>query len=182
MPDWIAQLSAFGVFLGIGAIGFLFLLISFVFGGIFEGIGDHDHDFDHGDHGGPSFFSPRVLSVFATAFGGFGAIATHVGLGVLPASGVGFFSGMGFAWVAFLFLKFLYGQQSSSDLRSTDVIGQTARVIIAIPAGGVGQVRCRVGEELLDRIARSTDGGAIPENTVVRIEEVLGETVIVARP
>jgi hypothetical protein len=53
--------------------------------------------------------------------------------------------------------------------------------VVAIPAGGVGQVRCRVGEELVDKIAQSADGAAIPENVPVRIAEVLGETVVVRR-
>jgi len=52
---------------------------------------------------------------------------------------------------------------------------------VTIPAGGVGQVRCRIGEELIDKIARTRQGESIPENTSVRVEEVLGETVIVAR-
>ena len=42
-------------------------------------------------------------------------------------------------------------------------------------------MRCRVGEELIDKIARTRDGTLIPENAAVRIEEVLGETVIVTR-
>jgi hypothetical protein len=54
-------------------------------------------------------------------------------------------------------------------------------VIVAIPAGGLGQVRCRIGDELVDRIARSRSGEAIAENSPVRVEEVLGETVVVSR-
>jgi hypothetical protein len=53
--------------------------------------------------------------------------------------------------------------------------------VIGIPAAGVGQVRCTLGEQLVDKIARSDNEQPIPENAVVRIEEVLGETVIVAR-
>jgi membrane protein implicated in regulation of membrane protease activity len=182
MPEWLTQYSAFGVFLAISAIGFLFLLISLVFGGLFEGLGDHDGDFGHDlGHGGPGFFSTRVISVFVTAFGGTGAVATHYGASVLTASGIGFASGFVFAYLIYLFARFLWGQQASSETRSMDVVGQTARVTVSIPAGGVGQVRCRVGEELMDRIARSRDGAAIPENTVVRIEEVLDEVVVVSK-
>ena len=46
----------------------------------------------------------------------------------------------------------------------------------------MGQVRCKVGDELIDKVAQSRDGAAIPENTPVHIEEVLGETVIVRKP
>jgi biotin carboxylase len=52
---------------------------------------------------------------------------------------------------------------------------------VAIPAGGIGQVRCRVGEELVDRIARARDTATIAENDAVVIEEVVGETIIVKK-
>jgi membrane protein implicated in regulation of membrane protease activity len=183
MLEWFRQISSFAVFLSIAGIGFLFLLVSLLFGEIFEHF-EHDADFgggDVGDHGGPGFFSARVMGVFITAFGGFGAVATHYGLTPLPASGVGFASGAVFAALIYGFARFLYSQQATTEVRTVDMIGQTARVVVGIPAGGVGQVRCRIGEELIDKIARSRDGGAIPENAVVRIEEMLGETVIVHR-
>lgn len=178
MTALFSQISAFTVFLGIAATGFIFLLISLIFGEIFEHFdhGGFEHDFGHG---GPSFFSVRVLSVFVTAFGGFGAVGSHYGLTPLAASGVGFASGMGFAWLIYAFARFLHNQQASTEMKSTDVIGKTARVIVRIPAGGVGQVRCRIGEELIDKVARSRNGEAIAENEVVHVEETLGEVVIV---
>lgn len=173
------QVNAFSVFLAIAAVGFLFLLISLFFGGIF----DHfevglDHDVDHG---GPGFFSTRVISVFVTAFGAFGAIATHYNLDPLPASGIGFAGGLILATPIVVFARFLYSQQATSESRSADLVGQIARVTVAIPAGGIGQIRCRVGEELIDKVARTRQGEPIPENVSVRVEEVLGETVIVTR-
>lgn len=173
----LPPLSPFSVFLAIAAVGFLFLLISVVFGELFDHIGV-DHDLESG---GPGFFSGRVMSVFVTTFGGFGAIATYYGLSPVPASMVGFASGLVFASVIYAFARFLYGQQASSQVDAADLVGQTARVVIAIPAGGVGQIRCRVGEELVDKIAQSRDGAAIPENVSVRIDEILGETVIVKK-
>jgi hypothetical protein len=44
----------------------------------------------------------------------------------------------------------------------------------------VGQVRCLVGESIVDKIARSKDGNAIALNSVVKIEEIVGESVIVS--
>ena len=173
----LTPLSPFSVFLAIAAVGFLFLLISLVFGEMFDHFGvDHDVDM-----GGPGFFSGRIMSVFITGFGGFGAIGIHYGLSPMAASAVGFASGLVFSSVIYAFARFLYGQQASSDVRSGDLVGQSARVVVAIPAGGVGQIRCRVGEELVDKIAQSFDGTAIPENASVRIDEILGETVIVKK-
>lgn len=177
MPGWFAQVSAFTIFLTIAAIGFLFLLFSLLFGDL-----GHDLHFDHGlEHGGVSFFSTRIISVFITAFGGFGAVATHYGLSTFAASGVGLVSGAFFASLIYAFARFLYGQQASSDIRAGDLLGQTARVVVAIPAGGVGQVRCHVGEQLVDKIARSDDGQAVSEHATVRVENILGETVVVRR-
>ena len=173
------QPGVFAVFLVIAAAGFLFLALSLAFGGIFDHFdGGLDHDLEHG---GPGFFSTRVISVFITAFGGFGAIATHYGFGTLPASLVGALSGVVLATPIYYFARFLYGQQASSDSRAQDLVGQVGRVVIALPVGGVGQVRCKIGEELVDKIARSSDTTPIAENTPVVIEEVVGETVVVRR-
>ena len=177
MPGWLAQVSAFSVFLGIAAIGFLFLLVSLIFGEVFE---HFDSSFDHAlDHGGPGFFSTRIMSVFVTAFGGFGAVGVHYGLSMLEASGVGFGSGAFFATLILLFARFLYGQQATTKVLSSDLVDKTARVVVAIPANGVGQVRCQIGEEVFDKVARSRSGEAVPENAIVTVEETLGEVVIV---
>jgi len=178
VPEILNQFSAFTVFLGISATGFLILLASFFFGEIFDHFGDGGLDHDLG-HGGPSFFSMRVMSVFITGFGGFGAIGIHFGFSVLAASGLGFLSGLGCATAIYSFAKFLYGQQATTESKTSDLVGQSARTIVAIPAGGMGQIRCQVGEELIDKLAKSRDGAAISENTIVFVEQVLGEVVIV---
>ena len=175
--DVVSSVNAFTVFLAIAVVGFVFLLISLVFGEIFEFF-DHGVDFDHG---GPGVLSSRVIAVFITAFGAFGAIATNNGLAPGPASAVGMGSGLLFGGAMYGFLRFLYGQQATSEVLTSDLVGQSARVVVAIPANGVGQVRCRIGEELVDKVAQSRDGLAIAENTPVRIEEVIGETVIVRK-
>jgi len=184
MLDWLRQFSAFAVFASIAGVGFVFLLISLVFGEIFE-LFDHDGgDFSHdvdGDHGGPGFFSTRVLSVFVMAFGGFGAIAVQYGMNPMAASGVGFTGGVVLGGAVYAFARYLWSQQSSTEIRTQDLVGQSARVTVGIPEGGLGQVRCRIGEQLVDKIARADDGKPVAENTVVKIQEVLGETVIVKR-
>lgn len=184
MFDWLRQFSAFAVFASIAGVGFVFLLISLVFGEIFELFGHDGADFSHdvdGDHGGPGFFSTRVLSVFVMAFGGFGAIGVQYGMTSVAASGVGFAGGVLLGAAVYAFGRFLWSQQSATEVRTQDLVGQSARVTVAIPEGGLGQVRCRMGEQLVDKIARADDGKPVPENTVVQIQEILGETVIVKR-
>ena len=173
--DFLPQLSAFSVFLAICAAGFLFLMVALLFGGLFEFF-EADHDFDAG---GPGFFSTRVMAVFVTTFGAAGAVATYYGLSPIPAALVGLATGLVFGGAIYALARMLYQQQASSDVLAGDLVGAIGRVVIAIPAGGVGQIRIRLGEELMDKIARTRDGVAIPENTAVKVDEVLGETVIV---
>ena len=167
-------LSAFTVFLAIAAVGFLFLMASLLFGEVFDFF-DHDGF----DTGGPGVLSSKVIGVFITSFGGFGALGVHYGLAPMTASLLWAASGIVFGGTMGMLARFLYNQQASSEVSSEDLVGQNCRVIIGIPANGVGQVRCRLGNELIDKIAQSRDGLAIPENASVRIETVLGETVIV---
>ena len=175
--DLLPELSAFTVFLAICATGFLFLMVALIFGGLFDFF-EADHDFDAG---GPGFFSTRVMAVFVTTFGGAGAVATYYGLSPMPASLVGFATGLVFGGAIYALARVLYQQQASTEVRSGDLVGAVGRVVIAIPPGGVGQIRVRLGEELMDKIARTRDGGAIAENTAVKVDEVLGETVIVTQ-
>jgi len=175
--DLLPPLTAFSVFLGIAAVGFVFLMIALVFGEVFDFF-DHDPDIDMG---GPGIFSSRVIAVFITAFGGFGAIGINYGLSPGVSALLGTASGIVFGAAILAFARFLFGQQVSSEMKSGDLVGQSARVVIGIPANGVGQVRCRVGEELVDKIAQSGDGVAIAENTSVLVASVVGETVIVKK-
>lgn len=173
-------ISAFTVFLGIAAVGFLFLLVSLVFGGLFDH-GDVDHGDIHGDVHGVGFFSTRVLSVFITAFGGFGAIGTHLGFSIEISTLLGLVGGAIFGGLIYLFASFLYNQQASSDIRVDELVGRTAQVSVAIPKDGLGQVRCSMGESVVEKLARTEDGAAIPANTSVKIESIVGETVLVRR-
>jgi len=180
-----AGFSAFAVFLGIASIGFLVLVVSFLSGELFDhgDLAGHDADF-HGDvhmGGGVSIFSTRILSVFVTAFGGFGAIGIHLGHSVEVSTAMGVAGGLVFGTIIYLFASFLYSQQASSEVRVSDLTGNTAQVSVTIPKAGVGQVRCRLGESVLEKIARSQDGEQIPVNTLVKIETVVGETVVVRR-
>lgn len=180
MSDLLSNISSLAVFLGIAAVGFLFLLVSLVFGEIFEHIDfDHDVDTDLG-HGGPGLFSPRVVAVFITAFGGVGAIGVQQGYGVFTSSAFGTAAGFFLGGLVYAFARFLYSQQASSTVSTSDLVGRAAQVSVGIPANGFGQVRCLVGETIIDKIARSNDGREIANNSLVRIEQVVGEAVVVS--
>lgn len=180
MWGWLSQSSAVAVFLAIGAVGFLFLLASFVFGEFlhdFDLDGDTDHDIGHD---GPGIFSARVLSVFLTTFGGVGAISVSQGYSIFASSLFGLGGGAALGYAVYLFARFLYSQQASSTISSSDLVGQTAQVIVGIPRDGFGQIRCVVGESAVEKVARSKDGDPIPYNTTVIIEDVTGESAVVS--
>jgi hypothetical protein len=175
----LASTSAFVTFLAIAAFGFVFLIGSSILGDMFEH-GDFSHDAD-GHGAGPSLLSSRILSVFVTAFGAFGAIGIHVGHGVGASTTMGFGGGVLFAGVIYAFATFLYSQQASSHVRTGDLVGNMAQVSVTIPKGGVGQVRCTLGDTVVEKVARSSVNEEIPVNTLVKIRTIVGEVVLVDR-
>jgi membrane protein implicated in regulation of membrane protease activity len=176
--DFLANLNLFALFAIIGAIGFVFLIISLVVGDIFEAVGvdlgvGGDTGLDFG------FLDSRVLAVFITAFGGFGAIGVQMGLGAVAASFIGLFGGIVFAVVVSLFGRFLVGQQASSSVTDDDLIGRTAQVSVAIKPGEVGHVSIRVGDQRVDKIARSKASDEIKAGTLVKVAAIAGDSIVV---
>lgn len=175
-------ISAFSTFIAIAVFGFVFVVASAILGDLFDH-GDLGHDADHGDggHGGPSVLSSRILSVFVTAFGGFGAIGSYLGYGVGLSTTMAFGGGVVFASIIFFFARFLYGQQASSHVHMGDLVGCTAHVSVAIPEKGLGQIQCTIGDSVVEKVARSKTGEGIPANTLVKVEEIVGDTALVRR-
>jgi hypothetical protein len=176
----MTEFSLMTIFLAIGGLGFLFLLISLIVGDVFDALGfefdlslDASHDF--------GLFDSRVISIFLIAFGGLGAIGAAFGFGAGISSLFGILGGIAFGALVFYFGRFLYRQQSSSSVREEDLLGRTAQVVVGIPAGNqVGQISCRIGEERVEKIARTRDGAAINAGQSVYIEEITGDGVIVS--
>ncbi len=170
------------IFLVIGAIGFLFLMISLLVGDLFEAFDfdlDFDADFDGAD-GGFGMLDTRVISVFLTTFGGIGAIAVQLGYNAIIASLSGLIGGVILGAAVYFFGKILYGQQSNSSVGAAQLVGKTAQVIVPILTDSIGQISIRVGEERVEKIARTRDGSEIKAGQDVFIESVSGDGVIVS--
>lgn len=177
--EFVSSLNLLTLFVVIGGVGFVFLLISLVVGDLFEAIG---FDLAAGDSGMDfGFLDSRVLAVFVTAFGGFGAIGVQMGFGAAVSSLIGLLGGVVFAAIVSLFGRFLIAQQASSTVTDEDLIGRTAQVTVAIKAGEIGQITARVGDERVEKIARSRDGDEINAGTLVRVAAVAGDSVIVEK-
>lgn len=165
------------IFLIIGGIGFLFLMISLLIGDLFDAF-DFDLDLDtNGDFG---LFDSRVISVFLTTFGFIGAIAIQLGFGIIVSGLFGAGSGVALGALVFAFGYFLHSQQTSSSVSEKDLIGRTAQVVVGIRPESVGQISCKVGEERVEKIARSRNGEEIKTGQTVFIEEITGDAVIVS--
>lgn len=176
--DFFANLSLLYVFVIIGAIGFAFLLASLALGDLFEVFGG-GHDMGGAAGLDFGFLDSRVLAVFITAFGGFGAIGVQLGYGPAVSSAIGLFGGVVFAGVVSLFGRFLIGQQASSSVTDSDLIGKTAQVAVTIKPGSVGQITIRIGDERVEKVARSAASEEIKAGTLVKVSSVAGDSLIV---
>lgn len=177
MPDSLFNITPLFIFLGIAAIGFVFLLVSLVVGDLFDSFG-FDTDFDGGADG-HFLLDSRVISVFITSFGGFGAMGVQSGLSIMLSSLLGLGGGIVLGGLVSLFARFLYKQQSSSSVTTAQLVGRTAQVIVSIAPGSIGQVSCRIGEERVEKLARARDNREIKAGVMVRVEEVAGDSLIV---
>jgi len=172
------------MYVAIGALGFLFLLILLVMGDAAGG--DHDvggHDAaGHGDadHSGPGIFSARIMASFLTAFGVGGIVGRYYHLSHPASSGIGVVAGVVMSAVVYQFARVLYSQQASSTVRIASLVGRSAEVSVAIPAGGVGQIALMAGAERVEQIARSADGAAIARGTEVIVTALRGDSLVVA--
>lgn len=178
MPEFLANITPLAVFLAIAAVGFVFLLISLLIGDIFDSFG-FDVNVDGGAEG-HALLDSRVLSMFVTAFGGIGAIGIQMGLSIVASSLLGLAGGILLGGLISLFGRFLYKQQSSSSVTTNQLVGRSAQVIVAIPPGSLGQVSCRVGEERIEKLARTRDNREIKAGATVRVDEVAGDSLIVS--
>ena len=178
MSEFLSNLSPLIVFLGIAAIGFVFLLISLLIGDLFDSFG-METGLDGGADG-HGFLDSRVISVFVTSFGGFGAIGIQMGLGTVASSLLGLGGGIVLGGLVSIFARFLYRQQASTSVTTAQLIGRTAQVIVPISPGNLGQVSFRVGEERVEKLARSKDGSEIKAGSLVRVDEIAGDSLIVS--
>jgi len=178
LMEFITELNLLLLFAIIGGLGFVFLLISLVVGDVFEAVG---FDLNGGIDAGVDFglLDSRVIAVFITAFGGFGVIGAQMGFGAVGSSLIGLLGGVVFAAVVSAFGRFLVAQQASSTVTDNDLIGRTAQVTVAIRSGAIGQITAKIGDERVERIARAKDGAEISTGSIVKVESVIGDSVIV---
>ena len=162
------------VFLSLAAVGLFLMLIS-----AFSG---HHMDFHSDiDHGGGGFLSIRAFAVFFAAFGVVGALGEHYGLSAAWSSTWGLISGGVLVGVYMMSMELVKSQQASSLIADSDLVGLTARVTVAIPVDGIGEVSCVIKSQAARRMARSKTGQSFTEGQMVRIAELQGDICLVER-
>ncbi|MBN2470971.1 MAG: hypothetical protein JXN59_09615 [Anaerolineae bacterium] len=133
----------------------------------------HDLDLD-ADHGSEvSGVSMLAISGFTTAFGAFG-LATATLLNAPPllsllAAAVG---GVVIGGLAQLFFIQVLSQSTSSNIQLQTIKGATARVIVPIPEGGLGQIALVLSGQRMTLSARASAENAIPRSTAVIVDSV----------
>ncbi len=162
------------VFLSLAAVGLFLMLVS-----VFSG---HHMDFHSDiDHGGGGFLSIRAFAVFFAAFGTIGALGQHYGLTTGWSSVWGLLSGVVLVGVYMMSMELVKSQQASSLVADSDLVGLTARVTVAIPGDGIGEVSCVVRSRTERRMARSKSGQMFGEGQLVRVAELQGDICLVER-
>jgi len=175
MPaSWIdrlldGSLFAGSVFLVIGIVGAVLLLVSLLLDGIFD-------LFDFGD--GP--LSLTTIAAFTAIFG-FTAFAL-VGAGLSPglSGGLGAVAGVAGGAAAWWLSRVIRSAESSTAVTGEELVGSEASVVLAIPAGGLGEVALvRHGE----RVSLSaTADVAIHRGARVRIAQTITATSVRVEP
>ncbi len=167
------------IFFLIAIVGLLLLAVSVIIGEVFDFLHFEFGDFGFGgDSGGP--ITTPAISLGLTAFGATGMITQWVGWGPLLSVGTSFvasiaFAGMG-AWLAVL----LYRQTSGTDDAFSSVIGKSGEVITSITTTP-GEVQISSYGGTHTRLARSLSGNPIPSGAIVKVVDVMGNTLVVER-
>jgi hypothetical protein len=121
------------------------------------------------------------LGLGAAVLGGVGLLALLL-FDLSPGASLAWALGAGLLVGLFAELLLVYlpsRRQVKEAVIAIDADGREARVVIPIPATGLGEVAYDDGDETINLGARSADGRAIPSGVTVIIERVTNRVAIV---
>lgn len=158
-----------GVFLLIGIVGALLLIISVVLDGIFD-------VFDFGD--GP--LSLTTIAAFTALFGFAAFAAIGAGASTPVAGAIGAVAGVIGGAVAWWLSRLIRSAESSTAVTADELVGAEASVVLAIPAGGLGEIALvRHGERVSLSATAETE---IARGARVRVTQTLSATSVKVAP
>ncbi|MDT9593089.1 hypothetical protein RDV89_08420 [Nocardioides zeae] len=152
-------------FLIIGICGVAVLLVSLVFGELF------DLEALAGD-----WFSTAALGGFVSALGFGGATAQALGAPQLVASLVGVGSGVLVGWFAAWLTRWVKNAGTDSTPTPQDMLGWDATVVSDVPADGYGAITVRRGGHTVRLNAKAER--ELPAGTAVHVTGVLSPTAV----
>jgi membrane protein implicated in regulation of membrane protease activity len=158
------------LYFAIMSIGVVLLLGSLVLGELLD-------VFDFGDGAGP--LSGPVLGVGLTAFGATGLLTNMADWPTLLGAITSAVSALGFGAIGWWMMAVIHRQTGSTSTSLSTQVGRIGEVTTRISADGIGEVRLTRSDSTSHVLARSRDGLDIPTGTVVRVVQVLGNSVIV---
>lgn len=138
-----------------------------------------------GDIGQPEIglspLSPITVATFVTTFGGVGLIVNNVtSLPTVAGLAIAAVSGLAVSTVVFLaYARVLGALQSSSEVRSGEIVGKSAEVITPISEGRLGEITFVARGARVHGPARSEDGSPIARGTRVEITDESGNVAVV---
>jgi len=131
---------------------------------------------------GISPLSPLIISCFLTIFGGTGIACANVGVPPVISAPLSALSALVISALAFFGLsRLLMRIQSTSHYTLHELEGLEGTVVTPIPASGVGEVAVVAHETRRTNPARSADGEAIDKHVTVRVDRVVGNTLMVRK-
>ncbi|RGE16047.1 hypothetical protein [Leucobacter sp. wl10] len=172
--NWIERLLdgsllAGGIFLVIGIVGGVLLLISLLLDGIFDA-------FDFGD--GP--LSLTTIAAFTAIFGFTSFASVGAGMATPAAAVVGALAGLLGGAAAWWLSRLIRSAESTTAVSGDDLVGSRGAVVLAIPAGGLGEVAVtRHGERLSLAAAAEVP---IARGASVRVVQVITSTSVRVEP
>lgn len=167
------------IFIAIGGFGLVILFLSAIGGELSAHIDvsteiHADTDLDHG-FDGPSWHSFTVLAAGLAGLGLSGFAAAHYDLPSFLCWSIAVAGGaLLWAFVLFALIRPLARSQYNDVLQTSSLVDSEARVILAVPQDGIGQIDLATPSGGYLRLtARSIDNVTIPTGTQVLIVEMV---------
>lgn len=156
------------IFLGIGGVGLVLLLLTFIIGEVIDGVMDAV---------GPDYFSGTAIAGFLSAFGFVGAWVYEGTENTGIAMGAGFAGGLAMGAAAGFASRKLMTGGDEDTVRTAGLIGLTGNVVSDIPEQGMGQVSVIAAGHITRLNARADK--PLAAGVAIKIVGVLSPTSVV---
>lgn len=159
--------------------GLIFVIISFIFGEVFNVFHINNH-VDFNSHAFVSPLRPSMIAVFITVFGGTGMILANWALpiAILCALAAALLSAFG---VYRFILVPLTRAQSTSSPTKDQLIGLPANLILGITDGSFGEITYTINGNSYSAPCRAKNESTIPAGTEVVIIDIVDGVFFIQR-